>query len=359
MNRWSHLGRYTPAPKKPPPEHGIRMKKAGTTWWGQHWIEALENVLRGDANRLARGRSYARAGRTHDLVIETGKVSARVTGSRAVPYQIGIQLRRLDGAAWKKAIAAMAEKAQFSAELLAGQMPRDIDDVFHAAGASLFPEERADLVTSCTCPDWGDPCKHVAATHYVLGEALDRDPFLLFELRGKTKEQVLDALRAARGAAHSKKKQQTLPRTANKNPARPAVTPKSASIKPASTNTTESATTPEQIEVSTVTLRKLKPADYDRPREPLPSFHASFAEPGVHGAVLRQLGEPSIWEGDASPADVLAPLVHAAAQVARRLALADPLDPSAADARAPKTRKRKTSWGRKAAGKKPAARRAR
>jgi uncharacterized Zn finger protein len=80
-------------------------------------------------------------------------------------------------------------------------MPQAIDEVFVAAGVSLFPKQRADLETSCSCPDWGDPCKHVAATHYVLGEALDRDPFLLFELRGRTKDQVLDALRAARGGA--------------------------------------------------------------------------------------------------------------------------------------------------------------
>ena len=65
---WSRYGWSKPAPKKPPPERGIRMKKAGTTWWGQRWIEALESVLRGDAGRLARGRTYARAGRTHDQI---------------------------------------------------------------------------------------------------------------------------------------------------------------------------------------------------------------------------------------------------------------------------------------------------
>jgi uncharacterized Zn finger protein len=92
----------------------------------------------------------------------------------------------------------MAAQAKFSAALLAGEMPQEIDAVFHAAGASLFPKQRAELKANCSCPDDGDPCKHVAATHYVLGEALDRDPFLLFELRGRSKSQVLDALRAAR-----------------------------------------------------------------------------------------------------------------------------------------------------------------
>src|SRR5262245_5949044 len=134
------------------------MKKAGTTWWGQRWIEALQNVLRGDSGRLSRGRTYARAGRAHDLVIEAGKVTAKVTGSRPSPYRITIELGQLLEATWDKAIAGMAEKAQFAAELLAGQMPKEIDEVFRAAGTSLFPTQRAALVTSCSCPDWGDPC---------------------------------------------------------------------------------------------------------------------------------------------------------------------------------------------------------
>jgi len=299
---WSRYGWSKPAPKKPPPERGIRMKKAGTTWWGQRWIEALESVLRGDAGRLARGRTYARAGRTHDLVVTGGTVTAKVTGSRPTPYKIAITLAQLGAPAWKKAIAAMARKAQFSAELLAGQMPQAIDEAFLEAGVSLFPKQRTDLETSCTCPDWGDPCKHVAAAHYVLGEALDRDPFLLFELRGKTKEQVLDALRGARGGASE------------------------AASKMGTSKTTD-ASAPE---VTTVKLGNCEKADYDRPRETLPALHFMFDEPVTHGAVLRQLGVPAAWVNAASPADVLAPMVRAAADIARQLALAEPTDAEAA-----------------------------
>jgi uncharacterized Zn finger protein len=298
VSRWNHFGWYETAPKKPPPERGIRMKKAGTTWWGQRWIEALEHVLRGDSKRLARGRTYARAGRTHDLVVRGGKVTAKVTGSRPTPYAISIELTKLGASTWKKAIDGLAKKAQFSAELLAGQMPQAIDEVFVEAGASLFPSERADLATRCSCPDWGDPCKHVAATHYVLGEALDRDPFLLFELRGRTKDQVLDALRAARGGAS-----ETIAKKRGKFKAAPPDAP---------------------LEVPTVTLGKLKAGDYDKPREPLPALHFSFDEPVTQGAVLHQLGAPGAWESDASPADVLAPLVRAAAQAARRIAMGEP-----------------------------------
>jgi uncharacterized Zn finger protein len=306
------------APKKPPPKHGIKMKKAGTTWWGQRWIEALEQVLRGDAGRLARGRTYARAGRTHDLKVEGGVVSAAVTGSRATPYQITIRLRQLTDAAWEQAVAGMAAKAQFSAELLAGQMPKAIDEVFHAAGISLFPKQRADLETDCSCPDWGDPCKHVAATHYVLGEALDRDPFLLFELRGRTKAWVLDALRRARGGA-------------------------SEALGPAATKPVDAP------EIPKLALGRIDAADYDRARDPLPSLHFSFEAPVTSGALLRQLGAPSVWNAEGSPADDLAAQIHAAAETARRIALAEPeraianedepaLDPPRSQQRTPSSR---------------------
>lgn len=319
MSRWNRFGWYEPAPKKPPPERGIRMKKAGTTWWGQRWIEALENVLRGDSARLARGRTYARAGRTHDLVVKGGKVTAKVTGSRATPYKITIELTELAAPAWKNAIDSLAKKAQFSAELLAGQMPQAIDEVFIEAGVSLFPKQHADLKTSCSCPDWGDPCKHVAATHYVLGEALDRDPFLLFELRGRTRDQVLDALRRARSGVS-----EATPKKRGKSKTAPQDAP---------------------IEVPTVKLGKLKPGDYDKPREPLPALHFSFDEPVTHGAVLRQLGALSTWKGDATPADVLTPLVRAAAETARRIAMAEPSETMVPGKRSAKPRERKATGG--------------
>ncbi|HET8936487.1 MAG TPA: SWIM zinc finger family protein [Polyangiales bacterium] len=289
MSRW-RSGWPPSSPKKPAPEHGIRIKKAGTTWWGKRWIEALELVLRGDSGRLARGKTYARAGRTHDLSVIAGKVTASVTGSRSEPYKVTIKLNCFDEASWKQAIAGMAAKAQFAAELLAGQMPTEIDEVFLAASVSLFPKQRRDLRTDCSCPDWGDPCKHVAATHYVLGEALDRDPFLLFELRGRTKEEVLAALRSARSGDDA----------------------------------AASAASSGGQEIASVTLGRLSAEDYDKPQEPLPTLHFSFDEIPSHGAVLRQLGAPSGWADEAkSPADALAPLVRAAAEAARRIALAE------------------------------------
>jgi uncharacterized Zn finger protein len=295
MSRWDWDERHPRAPKKPPPAHGIRMKKAGTTWWGQRWIAALEQVLGGDAGRLSRGKTYARAGRAHDLDVKAGTVTAQVTGTRSAPYEVAIRLAQLSDEIWLRAIERMGGEAQFAAELLGGQMPARIDEVFVALGASLFPQSRADLETSCSCPDWGDPCKHVAATHYLLGEAFDADPFLLFELRGRARSSVLAGLRQARGVAAAPE-------------GVPTSGPDAAS---------------EALAIPRVRLGALAAADYDRARAPLPKLVLSFDAPDVHGALLRQLGVPGAWRGEATPEELLAPLVARAAEAARRIALAE------------------------------------
>jgi uncharacterized Zn finger protein len=278
------------SPKKPPPAQGLKVKKPGTTWWGQHWIEALERVLQGDSGRLARGRTYARAGRVHDLSIKNGKVKAKVTGSRL--YAISIELPQLSDTVWQAASAFMAEKAEFSALLLNDEMPRQIDEAFQSANASLFPKTRADLKTSCDCPDYGDPCKHIAAVHYVLGDALDRDPFLLFELRGRTRARALEALRAARHGSSPAQESERSPTLDDKPPS--------------------------------VALEKLTAKSYDAAPVPLPALSFSFEPPPAHASVLRQLGAPNSWNRDAPPLETLAPLVQNAAATARRLALSDP-----------------------------------
>jgi uncharacterized Zn finger protein len=113
---------------------------------------------------------------------------------------VTINIDTLSNAQWDKVIDALADQAIFTAQLLAGEMPQDVEQAFEAAGVSLFPEKRSELVTDCSCPDYANPCKHVAAVHYILGEQFDEDPFLLFRLRGRTQEQILAALRERRAA---------------------------------------------------------------------------------------------------------------------------------------------------------------
>ena len=80
-------------------------------------------------------------------------------------------------------------------------MPQDIEEVFHQAGLSLFPERSRDLETDCSCPDWSNPCKHIAAVYYLLGEEFDRDPFLIFKLRGMDARGIPALLGAAAACA--------------------------------------------------------------------------------------------------------------------------------------------------------------
>jgi len=197
-------GARQPAVGTPPPairrEDGIRARSQkgdfARSWWAARWIAALEKVV--DARRLSRGRSYARDGQVISLEEQRGVVRAVVQGSRPTPYNVTIKLRPLNRGQWRAVIDALAGRALFAAQLLAGEMPQEIDQVFAAAGCSLFPKTRDDLQTSCSCPDSANPCKHVAAAHYILGEQIDEDPFLLFRLRGRDQEQVLSALRTRR-----------------------------------------------------------------------------------------------------------------------------------------------------------------
>jgi len=169
----------------------------GLTWWGQRWIEALESLGAVYANRLPRGRTYARKGTVQDLTVDAGTVTARVQGSRARPYRVQLQLPAFDDGTWEAITTALASRVRLSADLLDATMPKDIDEVLAECGVSLFPTAR-ELTTRCSCPDIANPCKHVAAVHYVLAQTFDADPFLLTTLRGRDREALLAGLRAQR-----------------------------------------------------------------------------------------------------------------------------------------------------------------
>jgi uncharacterized Zn finger protein len=125
-------------------------------------------------------------------------VKAVVQGSRPEPYQVSIEFKHLSDAEWERVIDAMSMEALYAARLLSGEMPEQIEEVFAAVGCTLFPAQEGDMRTRCTCPDWANPCKHIAAVHYLLGERFDEDPFLMFLLRGRSQDQIVAALRARR-----------------------------------------------------------------------------------------------------------------------------------------------------------------
>lgn len=216
---WGGYPSYDRKPARPVKGGGLRTKnqrgQIGETWWSTRWVEALEAMDMGA--RLDRGRSYARRGQVAKLTVDAQGARAKVQGSRPHPYDVTIRLKPLDAKQWNAVLDALSREALFAAELLAGEMPRDVDQAFKKARASLFPTRAADLVTDCSCPDWANPCKHVAAVHYILAERLDEDPFLLFLLRGAGKEAVLNGLRKRRSAAAKPQPQKT--GTRRKSPA--------------------------------------------------------------------------------------------------------------------------------------------
>ncbi len=191
-------------------DQGIKAKsKRGDfvkSWWAKRWIESMENVIQ--SGRLQRGKRYARKGQVLSLTENSSGVVARVQGSRATPYRITIELPSLSKKKWEAVLDTLAERAIFTAKLLAGEMPQDIEDAFKATGASLFPTSSRGLKTKCNCPDSASTCKHLAAVHYILAERFDEDPFLLFRLRGRTQEQILEGLRKRRGGAEEENSSQ-------------------------------------------------------------------------------------------------------------------------------------------------------
>lgn len=193
MPRWSDDW-WDHAPSRPREARGgikARSKRGNfaETWWGRRWLDALERLDVG--GRLERGRSYARKGQVLDLTVAPGKVTASVQGSRPRPYSVSIGIAVIGRPARRKIGQALSENLRHAAGLMAGEMPPEIERAFADSGVPLFPQRADELATRCSCPDWSNPCKHVAAVYYLLAEEFDRDPFLLFRLRGIERAEVV------------------------------------------------------------------------------------------------------------------------------------------------------------------------
>ncbi|MEU0080306.1 SWIM zinc finger family protein [Micromonospora tulbaghiae] len=183
-------------------EGGLRARSArgaiGQSWWSRRFVEVLESFALG--SRLTRGRAYARRGQVLRLDVSPGTVTAEVQGSRPRPYPVRIGLAAYPEETWRRIEAELAGQAFFSARLLAGDLPAELEELFTEAGAPLFPAAIDELDQNCGCPDFAVPCKHLAATFYLLAEAFDADPFHLLHWRGRSRAELLDRLRTLRGA---------------------------------------------------------------------------------------------------------------------------------------------------------------
>ena len=261
FDKWNRFEGFPPPSRPRKVTGGIKATSQrggfGQSWWARRWIQVLES-FRIDS-RLQRGRLYARKGQVASIEVQKGLVEALVQGSRPTPYQVIVKVRPLQESKWKQIAEQLSTQAIFAAKLLAGEMPQDIERVFSDAGLSLFPESLDEISTSCSCPDWSNPCKHVAAVYYLLGEAFDRDPFLIFRLRGMDREEFAAILGESRAE-----------QTAVEEPIAPSP--------------------PEPLAIN--------PDEFWHPKNSIPDMFDDVTLPEALAALPRRLGNLQFWRGE-------------------------------------------------------------
>ena len=165
-------------------------------WWVLQWMELINGYRY--KKRLERAWEYVRSGNVLSIRFEGRRVHARVQGSEPDPYKVKLWLDVLSDEDWGYVLEALSQKVRWSAQLLAGIMPEDIERAFAASGRRLFPFKLQEVRSECSCPDKANPCKHVSAVFYLMGDRFSEDPFVLFQLRGRTRSQLLAELAARR-----------------------------------------------------------------------------------------------------------------------------------------------------------------
>lgn len=184
---------------------GIRAQEprggAGRSWWARRWTERLEAM--GLGPRLGRGRHYAVSGQVVEMRMEGPLVTAKVVGTRPDPYTVTVAFRTPEGEARSRIVSAIASEPMLAARIMADDLPTEVEGFFRAEGLDLFPggrlpddpadapgRRRYDVTTSCSCPDYANPCKHASAVLLILGEEISRRPSALLELRGIGLEEL-------------------------------------------------------------------------------------------------------------------------------------------------------------------------
>ncbi|OWK47378.1 SWIM zinc finger family protein [Fimbriiglobus ruber] len=313
---WWEYSRY---PKSTPRKAvgGIKSQSKrgsfGESWWAKRWIAVIESFDVG--GRLQRGRSYARGGQVLSIDVTPGHVAAKVQGSAPQPYKVSIEVAKLTDADWAKVVKALSVQAKFAAKLLAGELPSEVEQLAADAGVSLFPAKRNDLKTSCSCPDYSNPCKHIAAVYYLLGERFDRDPFLLFRLRGLDRE----ALFAKLGASTPPPPPEA-PKVARKPkaPARAA-----AASEPLPAN----AVSPSSVApTANETAAPADPRQFWSVGELPTDLLAEINSPSVTAALPKRLGAIPFWRGDERFLDAMETAYRAASVSGANVVMGTPAE---------------------------------
>jgi uncharacterized Zn finger protein len=251
-------------------------------WWAKRWLQVLESLNLG--SRLASGRTYARKGQVTSIEFHAGRIDARVQGSQRTPYKVHIALRPFTSDDRERLAMVLAGSPLIAAGLAAGTMPEQIESALETRKLALFPMRRTDLETECDCPDWSNPCKHIAAVYYLVGEEFDRDPFLIFTFRGISREELM-AMATARAAQ--------------------PVAESSSDVDEVST------TAPPAIEERLMAGEAVPRNFWDAPRPTVDLFaEADRPEPR---ALLMRLGPFPFWRGDVPIAEMLGEIYERAA----------------------------------------------
>jgi uncharacterized Zn finger protein len=172
------------------------MRKHGKTWWGQRFLAALETFT--NPARLARGRGYATDNRIKKWSLVQGTAKASVRGNinpyfgvyKEPTYSVKVNITTLSSAQWQQIIARLSQKASFISRLLLNEIPENIENVFDEVGLHFLPSGHKDFIVECSCPDSEVPCKHIAGVCFRLANLFDQDPFLLFEMRGLSPQEL-------------------------------------------------------------------------------------------------------------------------------------------------------------------------
>lgn len=229
--------------------------------WAEHWrAQLLDSGV--DARRATQGRAFQRTGRVTGVRVQPGRVSGRVQGSRATPYQVEVFVPVLDDTSWEVVTDVIARQVRHHARLLAGEVPDGLDaDVRAAGGRGLLELEGLEVRCACGAPD--GRCAHAVALWEAVAERIASDPFVLFQIRGRGRERLL-----AQVGAHR--------RGAGADP--------------------------------TMSIHDLDTARWSSAAEDPAQIHVPRPA-ATDAGPLRLLGDPSGWAGGMSAWDLLSPLV--------------------------------------------------
>ncbi len=242
--------------------------------WARRWLDALNAFSPENEQRLARGSAEARSGAVLEVVVSPGMVEAAVLRTNvSTPAIIEIQVATFSDADWRRVAAALAARADLAARLLAGEVPLELDAVFAGLGLSLVPRSASEIIATCPCRQGQKLCPHVAAVHYILAANLDQQPFLLFTLRGRDLDILLDDLREEWEGAQ----------------------PEDAWTPETETPPADDFPPPEP----------LRAADFYRAGPALDALRISITPPLVEAALLKRLGRPPFAAPEEDPIPAL------------------------------------------------------